>query len=75
MLNTNCFHLCLAAIMDRLPTTAVPARPPDEVGANNPPDTLPSDTLLRGRDSIMIDHQGTRYILRATRAGKLILTK
>ena len=36
---------------------------------------LPSDALLRGRSSIAIDHQGTRYVLRATRAGKLILTK
>ncbi|HRP76120.1 MAG TPA: hemin uptake protein HemP [Rhodocyclaceae bacterium] len=34
-----------------------------------------SAELLDGRSSIAIDHEGTRYVLRATRAGKLILTK
>lgn len=34
-----------------------------------------SAELLNGRTSIAIDHEGTRYVLRATRAGKLILTK
>lgn len=36
---------------------------------------LASNELLQGRSSIAIDHQGMRYILRATRTGKLILTK
>lgn len=38
-------------------------------------DALSSTVLLRGHASIAIDHLGTRYVLRATRAGKLILTK
>lgn len=36
---------------------------------------LSSTALLAGRSSVRIEHQGTEYILRATRAGKLILTK
>jgi hemin uptake protein HemP len=36
---------------------------------------IPSEELLRGRASVTIDHEGTHYVLRATRAGKLILTK
>lgn len=36
---------------------------------------LSSTVLLQGHASIAIDHLGTRYVLRATRAGKLILTK
>lgn len=38
-------------------------------------DFLLSSDLLRGSSSIAIDHLGTRYVLRATRTGKLILTK
>lgn len=34
-----------------------------------------STKLLDGQSSIAIDHEGTRYVLRATRTGKLILTK
>lgn len=36
---------------------------------------LSSEALLAGRSSVRIEHRGTEYILRATRAGKLILTK
>lgn len=36
---------------------------------------IPSANLLSGRASVTIDHDGTLYVLRATRAGKLILTK
>lgn len=36
---------------------------------------LCSTSLLNGRSSVAIDHEGTRYVLRATRTGKLILTK
>lgn len=43
--------------------------------ARNADLALSSAALLRGKVSIAIDHLGTRYILRATRAGKLILTK
>ena len=34
-----------------------------------------SSTLLCGRNSISINHHGVLYVLRTTRAGKLILTK
>jgi hemin uptake protein HemP len=34
-----------------------------------------SDTLLQGRSHISITHNGETYQLRATRLGKLILTK
>lgn len=36
---------------------------------------LQSDTLLQGRSHISITHNGETYQLRATRLGKLILTK
>jgi len=36
---------------------------------------ISSARLLLGRPSVTIDHEGTQYVLRATRAGKLILTK
>lgn len=45
----------------------------DDMPANDVP--LSSVNLLQGHSSIAIDHLGTRYVLRATRAGKLILTK
>jgi hemin uptake protein HemP len=34
-----------------------------------------SRTLLGGDSSLVIDHEGVSYVLRATRLGKLILTK
>ncbi|MFC0399024.1 hemin uptake protein HemP [Paraburkholderia rhizosphaerae] len=34
-----------------------------------------SDTLLQGRSHVSISHNGETYQLRATRLGKLILTK
>ena len=34
-----------------------------------------SEALLLGRTSVTIAHEGMHYVLRATRAGKLILTK
>lgn len=37
--------------------------------------TLSSADLLDGRHAVEIEHLGTRYVLRATRNGKLILTK
>lgn len=37
--------------------------------------TLSSAELLRGETTLVIEHQGMRYTLRATRSGKLILTK
>lgn len=37
--------------------------------------TVQSDTLLQGRSHVLITHNGETYQLRATRLGKLILTK
>lgn len=39
------------------------------------PRSLSSAELLRGDTTLVIEHQGMRYTLRATRNGKLILTK
>lgn len=36
---------------------------------------LPSAALLAGRRAVTIEHEGMQYVLRATRSGKLILTK
>jgi hemin uptake protein HemP len=36
---------------------------------------LPLSTLLNGVDSLEIDHDGAIYVLRLTKARKLILTK
>lgn len=37
--------------------------------------SLDSDALLQGRSHVSIEHHGATYQLRATRLGKLILTK
>lgn len=50
------------------------AQPPAD-GDDGQQNALSSTALLQGHASIAIDHLGTRYVLRATRAGKLILTK
>ncbi|MEO7761295.1 MAG: hemin uptake protein HemP [Casimicrobiaceae bacterium] len=39
------------------------------------PESIPSFEILKGRDSINIEHNGRIYQLRRTRQGKLILTK
>ncbi|OYD53559.1 hypothetical protein CGK74_12215 [Thauera propionica] len=36
---------------------------------------MSSEALLAGRTAVTIEHLGERYVLRATRSGKLILTK
>lgn len=49
---------------------AAPGRRPTD-----PAVPISSSRLLGGRSSVTIDHEGVCYVLRATRAGKLILTK
>jgi hemin uptake protein HemP len=50
--------------------------------ANNPSQdsgerlrAIESQDILKGHQEVLIDHQGTMYKLRLTKAGKLILTK
>lgn len=58
-----------AASTERLPGTGTPNR---SAAAHDP---LSSALLLAGHDAVRIEHLGQCYVLRATRAGKLILTK
>ena len=60
-------------------TTAVPAEKPAAERTTGPGETsdrvVRSDALLQGHSHISIVHNGETYQLRATRLGKLILTK
>lgn len=38
-------------------------------------DTVPAELLFRGRQEVLIRHNGEHYRLRITKSGKLILTK
>ena len=61
----------MASPAPSLPRSATGAEPrPIEA-----PRSLSSAELLRGDTTLVIEHQGMRYTLRATRNGKLILTK
>lgn len=42
---------------------------------SDPVPALSSTELLGDRHAVEIEHLGSRYVLRATRSGKLILTK
>jgi hemin uptake protein HemP len=66
-----------AATISRPRTPAVTtARPvPSNSVSENGERALRSDTLLQGHSNISIMHNGETYQLRATRLGKLILTK
>jgi hemin uptake protein HemP len=65
-----------AATIARPRTAAVTtARPASVVSTESGERTLRSDTLLQGQSHISIMHNGETYQLRATRLGKLILTK
>lgn len=68
--------------MTASPPTPHPSSPPGCTPA--PLEAAPSDfqdnaldsrSLLAGRRAVAIEHEGSRYVLRATRSGKLILTK
>ena len=52
-------------------TPAKPAQARQDAGTR----TVTSDALLQGHSHISIAHNGETYQLRATRLGKLILTK
>ena len=54
------------------PAPPSPARPPTP---DRESEVIASATLLKGRDAVLIEHNGRVYELRKTRQGKLILTK
>jgi hemin uptake protein HemP len=56
------------------PAAATQAKPPKGAEASSER-TLDSAALLQGRSHVSIMHNGETYQLRATRLGKLILTK
>ena len=53
-------------------TERKPAPPPKESAA---PKVVRAEDLFQGEKTLVIEYQGTRYVLRTTRNGKLILTK
>ncbi|TKC77991.1 hemin uptake protein HemP [Trinickia terrae] len=62
------------------PKSVVPSTGVDRSSRTNQPNDegeriMRSETLLQGRTHIGITHNGETYQLRATRLGKLILTK
>ena len=65
-----------AATITRSRSAAVTtARVSSNVSSESGERSLRSDTLLQGHSHISIVHNGETYQLRATRLGKLILTK
>jgi hemin uptake protein HemP len=57
-------------------TTQLPDRISSSPQTEPPPEgVVQSESLLRGRESLQILHNGETYSLRKTRLGKLILTK
>ncbi len=56
-------------------STTVAARKVTQDAPASAERALRSDTLLQGRSHVSIMHNGETYQLRATRLGKLILTK
>ncbi len=65
------------SLAPRLIQVAAPGQPADDKSAKSAPRVrrVNSRTLLGDENSLVIDHEGVAYILRATRLGKLILTK
>ncbi len=58
-----------------LPASAVTAVASTRGRACEPTPTVTSEQLLGGQRAVTIEHEGAHYVLRATRNGKLILTK
>ena len=63
------------------PSHEVRPAPCGSIGASDrardciPTSALHSNQLLGGQRAVTIEHEGAHYVLRATRNGKLILTK
>ncbi len=49
--------------------------PPTASSRDDPPHTISSEELLKGRRELFIEHEGQMYRLRVTSRGKLYLTK
>jgi hemin uptake protein HemP len=64
-----------ATIARSRPAAVTTARAPSNLPSGSGERSLRSDTLLQGHSHISIVHNGETYQLRATRLGKLILTK
>jgi hemin uptake protein HemP len=64
-----------AAISRQRVAAVTTVRPSASVWTDSGERSLRSDTLLQGQSRISIMHNGETYQLRATRLGKLILTK
>jgi hemin uptake protein HemP len=60
---------------EALPAPAVTAGASKRGGACELTPTVTSNQLLGGQRAVTIEHEGAHYVLRATRNGKLILTK
>nr|MBL8454714.1 hemin uptake protein HemP [Zoogloeaceae bacterium] len=60
---------------DEAKTISVPADSEGRLARDAAEPAINSEKLFRGRSSVLIRHGGVTYVLRATRAGKLILTK
>jgi hemin uptake protein HemP len=60
---------------DAQQTAKAPAKSAPAAAPANGERVLRSDALLQGRSHVSIMHNGETYQLRATRLGKLILTK
>lgn len=69
-LQNNAINSYLHLIM-----TTTPKTPPlsDPINAAYP--QIASHEILRGHNTVVIEHAGQRYLLRVTRENKLILTK
>jgi hemin uptake protein HemP len=71
-----------SSLVANLPHPAMAAKPPfgplraaPVALCDEPTQVVASSELLRGRKSVQIEHNGALYQLRATKFGKLILTK
>lgn len=63
---SNALSAAMSSHMTRNPPAAPPVVPEAQVS---------SRSLLGGASTLVIEHMGMHYTLRATRNGKLILTK
>lgn len=56
-------------------SATVPSVPRPATAPSGMPEVVTSTALLRGKPYVQIEHNGALYQLRATKLGKLILTK